>query len=235
MRVRARKILGKILQQVVYGEAAEGETQAHHLLAWVVRDTTTDLKAGKVKNAEDRRIRWTNYRNIAQWFENWENDLIELGLADRDPTTGKVMIPEEQLRNMINLDETNCSLDGSTQNKGGRPEGILSDPRFPMVGRMTSKSSLSTTLICGSNAAGEALPPHIQFATKAQSKETMRLDIDSFDHIPDVRGRWGLLQEENKNVTFGMNEKGGMDEKEFEEYILTAIVPLFPNARYRMG
>jgi hypothetical protein len=78
-----------------------------------------------------------------------------------------------------------------------------------MVGRMTSKSSLSTTLICGSNAAGEALPPHIQFATKAQSKETMRLDIDSFDHIPDVRGRWGFLQEENKNVTFGMNEKGG--------------------------
>ena len=100
---------------------------------------------------------------------------------------------------------------------------------------MTSKSSLSTTLICGSNAAGEALPPHIQFATKAQSKETMRLDIDTFDHIPDVRGRWGFLQEENKNVTFGMNEKGGMDEKEFEEYIMNSIVPLFPNARNWKG
>ncbi len=149
MRVRARKILGKILQQVVYGEAAEGETQAHHLLARVVRDTTTDLKAGKVKNAEDRRIRWTNYRNISQWFDNWENNLVKLGLAVRDPMSGKVTIAEDQLRNILNLDETCCSLDGSTQNKGGRPEMILSDPRFPMVGRMTSKSSLSTTLICG--------------------------------------------------------------------------------------
>jgi hypothetical protein len=63
----------------------------------------------------------------------------------------------------------------------------------------------------------------------------MRLDIDSFDHIPDVRGRWGFLQEENKNVTFGMNEKGGMDEKEFEEYVMTAIVPLFPNACNQKG
>jgi hypothetical protein len=86
--------------------------------------------------------------NIAQWFENWENNLVELGLADRDPTTEKVTIFEEQLGNIVNLDETAISLDGSTQNKGGRPEAILLDPRFPMVGRMTSKSSLSTTLIC---------------------------------------------------------------------------------------
>ena len=63
----------------------------------------------------------------------------------------------------------------------------------------------------------------------------MRLDIDTFDHIPDVRGRWGFLQEENKNVTFGMNEKGGMDEKEFEEYIMNSIVPLFPNAQNWKG
>jgi hypothetical protein len=53
VHVRARKKLRKILQQVVYGEAVEGGTQAHHLLARVVRDSNTELKAGKVKNAED--------------------------------------------------------------------------------------------------------------------------------------------------------------------------------------
>jgi hypothetical protein len=120
VRVCARKKLGKILQRVVYGEVSEGETQAHHLLARVVQDNNIELKAGKVKNAEDRRIRWTNYRNIAQWFENWENYLVELGLADRDPTTEKVTISEEQLPNIVNLDETALSLDGLTQNKGGR-------------------------------------------------------------------------------------------------------------------
>ena len=70
---------------MVYGEVAEGETQAHHLLARVVRDTTTKLQAGKVKNAEDWRIRWTNYRNISQRFDNWKNNLVELGLAVHDP------------------------------------------------------------------------------------------------------------------------------------------------------
>jgi hypothetical protein len=44
----------------------------------------------------------------------------------------------------------------------------------------------------------------------------MRPDIDSVEHIPDVRGWWDLLKETNKNVTFRMN-KGGMDEKEFED------------------
>ncbi len=72
----------------------------------MVRDTTTDLKAGKDKNAEDQRIRWTNYWNISQWFDNWENDLVELGLAVRDPMSGKVTIAEDQLRNILNLDET---------------------------------------------------------------------------------------------------------------------------------
>jgi hypothetical protein len=36
-------------------------------------------------------------------------------------------------------------------------------------------------------------------------------------------------------VTFEMNEKGGMDEKEFKEYIMLAIVPLYANARNRKG
>ncbi len=124
--VCARKKLGKILQQVVYGEAVEGEMQAHHLLARVMRDTNTELKAGNVKNAEDRLIRWTNYWDISQWFNNWENDLVELGLAVHDPMSGKIMIARNQLRNIVNLDETALSLDGSTQNKGGRPEMIRS-------------------------------------------------------------------------------------------------------------
>ena len=59
----------------------------------------------------------------------------------------------------------------------------------------------------------------------------MHLNMDSIEHIPDVRGQWDLNQEHVKNVTFGMNEKGGMDKKEFEDYIMLAIVPLYVNAR----
>ena len=36
-------------------------------------------------------------------------------------------------------------------------------------------------------------------------------------------------------VTFGANEKGGMDSEEFEKYVMNSIVPLYPHARNQRG
>ena len=36
-------------------------------------------------------------------------------------------------------------------------------------------------------------------------------------------------------MTFGQNEKGGMDEDEFEKYLLNSIVPLYPDAKNMPG
>ena len=36
-------------------------------------------------------------------------------------------------------------------------------------------------------------------------------------------------------MTFGQYEKGGMDEDEFEKYLLNSIVPLYPNAKNMPG
>ncbi len=36
-------------------------------------------------------------------------------------------------------------------------------------------------------------------------------------------------------MPFGMNEKGGMDNKEFEKYMINMIVPLYLNAKERPG
>jgi phage terminase large subunit-like protein len=235
-RIRTYKKLAKLLQKEVYGDSAcHVGQQAHHLLQRVLNDTAINLNAGKTKNAEDRRVRWTNYKNISMWFDNWEHDLVELGFTRVDAITKKVTILPEQLRNMGNLDETNLSLDGSTTTRGGRPAMVLYDPRFPQVGRATSKSSLSVTMIAGSNAAGEAFPPHLQFPSKAKSKEQMRLDYDILDHIPQVRGRFGCEEEHLWPVTFGVNEKGGMDDNEFANYIMNSIVPLYPHAKDKRG
>ncbi len=40
-----------------------------------------------------------------------------------------------------------------------------------MLGRATLKSALTTTMISGSNSAGEPIPPHFQFQTAAQTDE----------------------------------------------------------------
>ena len=104
-----------------------------------------------------------------------------------------------------------------------------------MVGKATSKSSLLTTMIVGSTVAGEALPPHIQFLTKAKNLEAMRLNFDVVEHVPQVLGWFGCEEERAWPVTFGQNEKGWMDDEEFEKYLMNSIVPLFPHAKDKNG
>jgi hypothetical protein len=226
---------------VIYGTGDDnnnerfGVTSYSELLKRVPDATAMDLRKTKGHNAEDRRVRWLKYKNISMWFDNWENDLVELGTSVRDPISSKVSIPEEQLKNIGNFDETCLSLDGSNNNCGGRPECVIYDPRFPLVGKAMSKGALTTTMISGSTAAGEAYPLHLQFQTKAKTTDTMRLDYDVAEHTPRVMGMFGSTEVKGWPVSFGMNEKGGMDDDEFEKFMLNSIVPLYPNAKNKPG
>jgi hypothetical protein len=160
---------------------------------------------------------------------------VELGFATRDPTTGKIDIVEEQLALICYFDKTCLLLDGSTTNLGGHPEALIYDPRFPLVGKATCKSSLTSTLITGSTAAGEALVPHIQYQTKAKSNEMMRLDVEVVEFVPQVLGKFGCNKRHAWPVSFGQNKKGWMDEEELAKYLLNSIVSLFPNAKDKPG
>ena len=51
---------------------------------------------------EERRSRWTTYRHISVWFNQWEVDLVELGFGSHD-ATGKLVLPLHQLRRIINI------------------------------------------------------------------------------------------------------------------------------------
>ena len=111
------KKLSLRLHQVLHNNTDDAGSRT--FLAHVLNDTAVNLKAAKGANGEDARIRSTTYKNLSLWFDNWEHDLVELGFAYHDPITKKVCIPEEQLTNIVNFDETCLSLDGSTQNRGG--------------------------------------------------------------------------------------------------------------------
>ena len=58
-----------------------GTIEATGLLHRVVRDTAIEINAVRLNCAEDRRIRWTTYQNLALWFDSWEAFLIEYGFA----------------------------------------------------------------------------------------------------------------------------------------------------------
>jgi hypothetical protein len=199
------------------------EASSNKLYYRVIRDTATDMKAVKVNNVEDRRVQWTTHKNLKLWFENWGKDLVELGFAHLDEH-GDVIIPEDQLHRIMNFDETCLSHDGSNGARGGRPEVFLYDPRLPLPGKRTSKCSSTTTMITGSTAAGEALPPHFQFQTSAKSDETMRIRIDVAGLYPKVVMTSGTGTEHELDCTFGLNAKGGMDQDEFEKYMMLSLV-----------
>ena len=48
--------------------------------------------------------------------------------------------------------------------------------------------------------------------------------------MKSVRGKFGTDKERIWPATFGMNEKGGMDEKEFNAFLNNSIMPLWPKA-----
>ena len=235
-RESVHKRLATRLRNVLrHNSTAPIGSQDRDFLKRVLKDTAVNLNAGKCKTVEDRRTRWTTYKNLCLWFDNWEHDLIELGFAYRDPITEQLCIPEDQLRNILNFDETCLLMDGSTTDHGGRPEVVLYNPRFPQLRRAVTKSGLSTTMITDSNAAGDPIPPHLQYQTKAKSTEQMKLDYDVAEYMPLVQGQFGCKEVRLWPVTFGSNEKGGMDNEEFKKYIMNSIIPLYPHARNRPG
>ena len=77
----------------------------------------------------------------------------------------------------MNIDESACALDGNKGHKRGRPSVIFYYMNLPRLSKATAKSSLTTTFITGSTAAGEVIPPHFQFFTKANTDDGKKLDM----------------------------------------------------------
>jgi hypothetical protein len=184
-----------------------------------------------VSTQEARHILWTKAKFLIMWFNTWEANLIQLGFEKKSDIEGHLEIPDNQLVRIVNFDETCCSTDGSESAAGGWPEAIFYNPHLPLVGRATSKSATTTTMITDSNAAGEALPPHFQFMTLAQSDDSMRMRMDMAEYSPDILCKFGReTAPQPTAISYGMNEKGGMDEIEFKKYIKNSILHLYSDA-----
>jgi len=212
-----------------------GHTMTRDDLARKLRRDTSDLfNVGKANVVEQRRLQWTTHYNLDLWFTTWRNTLIGLGFG-RETTpedvdaVGEIVFFDRQLERIVNLDETDGTLDESNRHRGGRPPMVFTNPYVTGGGTSANKSGHSSTIICGSNAAGEALPPHFQLKSLAQQDSTQRISIDWFVHAHNVLGTFGHESERVLPTTFGLNTKGGMNTIELDKYIKKAILPLYPD------
>ncbi len=134
--------------------------------------------------------------------------MIEFGFAYHN-ANGELVFEDGALSRILNMYETCISLDGSNGNRGRHPTVTFYDKRFPQLGKATSKSALTTTMISGSNAAGEPIAPHFQFQMSAQSDEAKAIRIECMRYMLIVRATFGHDDEQSFSVSVGLNQRGG--------------------------
>jgi hypothetical protein len=97
----------------------------------------------------------------------------------------------------------------------------------------SNKTSDQCSLIFGSNALGQPLPPHFQLKTNAKTQERIKIRLDVLEHIPQIYADYGDGRK-TYSCTFRANEKGGINTQEFRKYVLN-IRHIFPDCAYIDG
>jgi hypothetical protein len=122
-------------------------------------------KAAEGRQLQDSRAFWRRMQgrlasnisldsNLSFWYDGWEKFVLDRAFASRSED-GSVHFSEVQKRRMINLDETKLSIDGSDGGIGGRPANVIVIKSQFRSGTATNKTNVSSTLMCGLNAAGK--------------------------------------------------------------------------------
>ncbi len=79
------------------------------LLQRLLSESAIDFKATV-------RMQWTNFDNFNSWFDHWEENLVKLGFGMQVPGDNGVLkrhMQNDQKSQILNLDETAITLDGS--------------------------------------------------------------------------------------------------------------------------
>ena len=134
--------------------------------------------------------------------------MIHLGFGraktmDDKDTVGSIVFFPGQADQILNFDKTSATLDNTTGSRGGRPPIVFHAHGIYGAATMERKTGYSATMICGSTAAGDPLPPHFQLKSEATAKR-QRLNID---HIAKQSRRawtiWVWLTVENIHAPSG--------------------------------
>jgi hypothetical protein len=127
------------------------------------------------------------------------------------------------------MDETKFSTDGSDGGIGGRPANSVTISDTTRAGTGTNKSSLISTLMCRSNAAGAPLPVHVMFSSDAQ-EENYSIDYRWIADVPRVQGIFGHEDVHEYCTQLTVNDKGGSDCRVLNQCLTGYQERLYPDA-----
>ena len=79
------------------------------------------------------------------------------------------------------------------------------------------------------------MPPHFQFSTNAKSEEREKIKLEVFKYLKQTKAKFGRDAEVWDDPTIGLNEKGGMDDEEFEMYLINLLHVIYPDSSDKSG
>jgi len=97
---------------------------------------------------------------------------LKLSAGSKDDLEeGSIIFHGGQKERIVNLDETDGNLDNTKGKRGGQPPLVFYGKDIAGSSTAASKASYTPTIICGANAAGEAIPLHFQLKSTAKTSK----------------------------------------------------------------
>jgi hypothetical protein len=180
-----------------------------------------------------RRQIWTTYTNLNDCYDSWEKLLVTFGFAAEtihDSSTKEIIFTDDEKCHIINVDETNLSLDGLDGSCGDHPACTITVKLCNQPGMAQNKTNMSSSLMCGSNAAGEAMPLHIMFSSDTKEAQNYAVNAAWIVALPHVTGKFGHDQEKSFPASMTTKEKGGTDGHVLRQLLLHNVKTLYPDA-----
>jgi hypothetical protein len=84
--------------------------------------------------------------------------------------------------------------------------------------------------MCGSNAAGEAMPMHIMFSSDTKEEANYAVNASLILDLPRKTGQFGHDEQKTFPSIVTTNEKGGTDTRVLQQVLLHYIKVLYPDA-----
>jgi hypothetical protein len=188
---------------------------------WVrrwVHDNGLKFKAGRP--LESVRAQWTTSKNMEVHYDLTAENLVRIGAAIWNPEFD----PEKPYDQMIfvvkpwmlySFDECQTNMDQTTVKRAQGDLGVFLSNDKDNGDVLATKSGNSITLVAGSRADGQSIPPMIVFSQPVQGewlKDLPSASICDKNHKPFP-------------ATIFINKSGGMEKGLTTRFIQTNIVP----------
>jgi hypothetical protein len=136
---------------------------------------------------------------------------------------GYVVFYDGQEHCIANFDEMKLALDGTDENAGGRPSATPITNIVNESGKPAQKTAKSLTLMLGI-IGNEPTPPLAIHSS--QSGYIVPQNIASFR---EIEAQYGLPTSRYFLPSFASSPKGGMNKNVFRNWMLTQVLPLWPD------